>query len=124
VLTSLARVRLQQQKYAEAGATAREALMGNEKARPDSWQRYQSQSLLGASLGGQKRYAEAEPLLLSGYEGMIQRESTMSAFDQFNLAEIGESIVKLYQSWGKPEEAAEWRQKLQVTSPPGAAKRP
>jgi len=30
--------------------------------------------MLGGSLLGQKKYAEAEPLLLSGYEGMKQRE--------------------------------------------------
>jgi len=33
--------------------------------------------MLGGSLLGQKRYAEAEPLLLSGYEGMKQRQRSL-----------------------------------------------
>jgi len=33
--------------------------------------------MLGAALLGQKKYAEAEPLLIDGYEGMKQREQTI-----------------------------------------------
>jgi eukaryotic-like serine/threonine-protein kinase len=81
--------------------------------------------MLGASLAGQRKYADAEPLLLSSYEGMIQRESTMSADDRSNLADAGNRIVKLYQSRGKSDKAAEWRQKVQETgSANGAVKDP
>ena len=116
-LLTLGHVRLLQQNYIGAGITLRDALKVYEKARPDTWQRYDCQSLLGASLAGQRKYDEAEPLLLSGYEGMIQRESTMPASDREMLKEAGNSIVKLYQSWGKPEKAAEWRQRLQRAKP-------
>jgi hypothetical protein len=34
-------------------------------------------SLLGGALLGQKKDAEAEPLLLKGYEGMKQREKSI-----------------------------------------------
>jgi eukaryotic-like serine/threonine-protein kinase len=123
-LAALGRVRLLEQEYAEAEATLRQALKGNEKTRPEAWQRYYSQSMLGASLAGQGKYVEAEPLLLSGYEGGAQRQSTMSAGDRSFLAEAGERIVKLYQSWGKPDKAAEWRQKLQETRLADSSKRP
>ena len=33
-----------------------------------------ARSLLGESLIGQKKYADAEPLVLSGYEGLRARE--------------------------------------------------
>ena len=58
-------------------------------AAPDSWNRYHCQSLLGASLAGQKKFAEAEPLLIAGYEGMVQREATIAAPDRADLSARG-----------------------------------
>ena len=39
--------------------------------------RLNTKSMLGGALLGQKKYAEAEPLLLAGYEGTKQREATI-----------------------------------------------
>jgi hypothetical protein len=63
-------------------------------------------------LAGQKRFAEAEPFLLSGYQGMVQLEATISAPERSNLTDAGERVTSLYQNWGKPEKAAEWKQRL------------
>jgi non-specific serine/threonine protein kinase/serine/threonine-protein kinase len=111
-LMGLGEVLLVQQKYMEAEAALREALKGDEGARPEAWQRFQCQSLLGANLAGQNRYTEAEPLLSSGYGGLTQRTSAIPAYSQSIVPEAGERIVKFYQAWGKPDKAAEWRQKL------------
>jgi hypothetical protein len=48
-------------------------------ARPrfHSWLTFNTQSLLGGALLGQKKYAEAEPLLVKGYEGLKTREKTI-----------------------------------------------
>jgi hypothetical protein len=92
----------------------REALAGYEKSLPDNWNRYNVQTLLGASLAGQKKYSDAEPLLLSGYDGMLQRESTIPAANRSELTVAGSRISEMYENWGKPEKAAEWRQKLAV----------
>ena len=107
----LSRVWLQQRKYPAAEAALSDVLKGFERAAPDTWDRYNCQSLLGASLAGQKRFGEAETLLLSGYDGMVQREATIAVPDRVDLVEAGERIVALYQEWGKLEKAAEWRQK-------------
>ena len=40
-----------------------------ENTQPDVWTTFNTQSLLGGA-PGQKKFAEAEPLLLAGYEGM------------------------------------------------------
>ena len=48
-----------------------------EKSQPDLWSTFNKQSLLSGALLGQKKYAEAEPLLLSGDEGMKQRAKTI-----------------------------------------------
>ena len=79
----------------------------------DSWERYWSQNLLGASLAGQSQYAEAEPLLVSGYQGMMQRQAAIPLEDRLVLSQAGERIVQLYENWEKPEKAAEWRERLQ-----------
>ena len=108
----LSRVWIRQRKYPAAEAALRDVLKGYERIAPDVWDRYNCQSLLGASLAGQKRFEEAEPVLLSGYDGMVQREAAIAAPDRADLADAGERIVALYQEWGKLEKAAEWRQKL------------
>src|SRR5262249_36620630 len=59
-----------QRKFAECAALAREALEFDRKKRPNDWHRFRAESLLGACMAGQKMYAEAEALLLSGYQGM------------------------------------------------------
>ena len=56
----------------------REVLAIREKVRPDAWTTFNTKSMLGEALLGQKRYAEAEPLLLAGYRGMKEREPAAS----------------------------------------------
>jgi tetratricopeptide (TPR) repeat protein/tRNA A-37 threonylcarbamoyl transferase component Bud32 len=111
---SLAEVELQEQKYADAEPLLREAVGTTEKTSPDTWNRYYFQTLLGASLSGQKRFAEAEPLLVSGRQGMLQREASIPADRLSHVVQAGQRIVELYENWGKLEKAAEWRQKVQA----------
>jgi len=101
-------------KYAAAEPLLREALNSHAKSSTNTWVRYNCQSLLGASLAGQRKYAEAEPLLLSGYQGMLQREATIPWERRPALNYGAEWILELYESWGKPEKAGEWREKLQM----------
>ncbi len=61
---------------------------------------------------GQKKFADAEPLILAGYEGMKARESKIPAPDTPRLTEAAERVVQLYEAWGKKDKAAEWRAKL------------
>jgi eukaryotic-like serine/threonine-protein kinase len=99
-----------QGKFAEAEPLAREALEFNRKQQPDDWQRFRAESLLGASLTGQKKYTEAEPLLLEGYRGMSARSKRMGATDLYHLDCAREWIVQLYKAWGKPQKAAQMAQ--------------
>jgi tetratricopeptide (TPR) repeat protein len=115
VLDALGRIRLQERRYAEAEPVLREALAGQEKKTPDSWERFNSQSMLGAASAGQKRYGDAEPLLLSGYEGLLQRKATIPSYNRVAIEEAGERIVQLYQHWDKPEKADVWRDKLRAS---------
>ena len=107
----LALVYLSRGKLLESERLSREVLEFNRKKQPDDWQRFRAESLLGASLAGRKKYAEAEPLLLQGYQGMVERKGRIGWMGAANLVYMDrarEWIVQLYQAWGKPQKAAEW----------------
>jgi hypothetical protein len=63
-------------------------------------------------LAGQKRYVEAEPLLIRGYEGLKDREAKIGAPAHRNLVAAAGRVVPFYEAWGKPDKASEWRVKL------------
>lgn len=91
-LTKLGSVQLREGRYGEAEATLREAWDGYRAASSETWQRYNCESLLGRSLAAQKKYVEAAPLELSGYQGMVRRARFMPAFDKHDLDEAGPSF--------------------------------
>jgi hypothetical protein len=64
--------------------------------------------------------AEAEPLIVSGYEGMKASEARIPPPGKPRLTEAAERVIKLYEAWGKKDEAARWRAKLaRPSSEPG-----
>ena len=95
----------------------RECLAIRQKAAPDDWQLCDAMSLLGGALLGQGRFAEAEPLVVAGYEGMKAREARIYMPDRFRLSDAAERVVQLYEAWGKPGAAAAWRAKLHLPPP-------
>jgi hypothetical protein len=107
-LLALGRTRITLRKFLEAEVALRQALQAME-GTPVGWQRFEAQSALGASLAGQHHYDEAEPLLLEGYQGMLQRQSTMPLEDRAALLRSRLWLSDLYLRWGKPEKAARWR---------------
>jgi hypothetical protein len=76
-LAALGRNLLDQKKWAEAETTLTECLALRAKKQPDAWTTFNTRSLLGGALRGEQKYADAEPLLVTGYEGMKQREPTI-----------------------------------------------
>jgi eukaryotic-like serine/threonine-protein kinase len=110
--SDLALAELSQGKYVQSEALAREAFEFDRKKLPDDWQRFRAESLLGASLCGQKKYAEAEPLLLEGYQGMLKRKNRIDVPDWYHVDRAGEWLVELYRGWGRPKEAADWRARV------------
>jgi tetratricopeptide (TPR) repeat protein len=104
---------LQHGRHADAEPMVRECLAIFQKKQPGEMMTSHAQSLLGAVLLGRERYAEAEPLLLQGYEGYKAHERELSPlYARYRVAEAGGRIVRLYEAWGRPEKAAEWRAKL------------
>jgi hypothetical protein len=108
---------------AQAERLLRESLAISEKKSPDDWRTFETRGLLGASLLGQKKYAEAEPNLLQGYAGMKAREAKIPAPAKKSLFEAAGRIVELYDAWGNKDKAEEWRKKSPAT-PPGVQTKP
>ncbi len=82
---ALASAYLSEGKFTESEPLAREALRFYQTNQPDSWQRFRAETLVGASLAGQKKYADAEPLLTEGYHGMLARKDLISVPDHYYL---------------------------------------
>jgi tetratricopeptide (TPR) repeat protein len=70
----------------------------------DLWIPY-TESALGECLNAQKRFSEAEPLLLRGYENL---KSKLDVKDR-RVTEARQRLLKLYEAWGKPKQAAAYR---------------
>ncbi len=65
----------------------------------------------GVCLAGLGRYAEAEASLLEGHE-LIERGFGV---EHARTVEAIRALIDLYDAWGKPDKAAEWRAKLAET---------
>ena len=108
-VADLALVYMSQGKLVESEPLAREAVEFTRKNQPEAWQRFGEECLLGAILSGQKKFDEAEPLLLGGYQGMEARKKEMGVPNWYFLDRVRGWIGDLYQAWGKPDKAAGWR---------------
>jgi hypothetical protein len=101
-------------KWAEAEPLLRECLAIREKKQPDVWATFNTQSMLGGVLLGQKQYANAEPLLLAGYAGMRKREGTIPPQGRPRLVEAAERLVRLYEALGRKADVARWAKELAI----------
>jgi tetratricopeptide (TPR) repeat protein len=107
---------------AKAEPILRQAVATRARTAPDDWTTFDTRSLLGASLAGQKKYAEAEPLLLEGYKGLKARAASVPAKLQGRISEAFDRIVRLYDDWGKKDEADAWRKNRAHQAPAGPHK--
>jgi hypothetical protein len=64
--------------------------------------------VLGRALLGQKKYAEAEPLLREGYDRMKQREKMIPPEGRARLREALDRLVDFYTATNKPDEVKKW----------------
>jgi hypothetical protein len=106
-----------QNRPADAEICWRECLVLREKLEPELWSTFNTRSIIGGLLVEQKKYAEAEPMLLSGYEGLKKRVEKIPPASRVNLGKAAERLVRLYDETGRPEEAARWRADRGIMKP-------
>ncbi|CAN5428777.1 hypothetical protein BH10PLA2_BH10PLA2_17130 [soil metagenome] len=113
---------LRQEKWAEAETVLHDCLDVQEQLSDKTsavldpkaprvlpWQIAQVKSMLGQALTGQKKFAQAEPLLLAGYEGMKKQEKTIPTAFSDSLPNAANRLAQFYDACARPEKAAEWR---------------
>jgi tRNA A-37 threonylcarbamoyl transferase component Bud32 len=99
---------------AEAEPLLRECLTIRARKMPDEWVTCDTRSLLGEALLEQKKYTDAEPLLVKGYEGMKERQDKIPPPWKVRLAEARERLVRLYDATGKKDKADDYRKNLEA----------
>jgi len=63
---------------------------------------------------GRKRFVEAEPLLIEGYEGMKRREATIPPALKFRLDEALDRLIRCSEGLAKPSDTAKWKREREA----------
>ncbi len=105
-------------EHAEGESIARQALSIYDAhgSRPGDSDPSKAHSILGACLLGQGRFAEAEPLLIRGYQELLT--SPYAGPGHRTTQDALSRIVSLYEAWGQTDRVAEFRADLASSTPP------
>jgi hypothetical protein len=96
----------------EAEPLLREALAIREVMLRNDWRMFNTKALLGRALFGQKKYADAEPLLRAGYEGVKARAETLTPARKHYIRDTLDCLIKLAEATGKADLAKAWKEEL------------
>jgi serine/threonine-protein kinase len=98
--------------YAERGdlvrvraVVDRAVVIWRKELPPDHWRIANSQAALGLCLVKERKYTEAEAVLLPSYATLEKQRGAESA----DTRRVRGWLVKLYEDWGRPESAARYR---------------
>ena len=116
-LASLGLNLLRQKKYHDAEPVLRECLAIREKLlekrQATPWLVADTKSMLGEALLGQKRLADAEPLLVVGYEGLKADEKAIpEVARQQRMSEAIQRLIDLALAMNKPNNVKRWQAEL------------
>lgn len=126
-LVKIAEMYLRLSNFRDAVDLLSEAVNIRDTKAPDAWETFNARSLLGGGLLGLARapenadsksrlLAEAEPLLVSGYEGMKSRETSIPSQSRTRIQDALERLIELYEVLEKNAEAEKYR-KLRAEYP-------
>ncbi len=113
-LATRAAMRLKEHRPADAELMLRECLTIRRKIQPDDWTTFDTEAMLGEALMEQKKYDEAEPYLLGGYEGLKQREGAIPVQDRPRLIKAAECLVRFFEARHDDQQAEKWRKELKL----------
>ncbi len=101
---------MEQGRFDEASEVLRACLALRRKTLPEGhWLIADTKSRLGSAIAEGGGFVEAEALLLDSCAAL--KRNHLVASDRINQAV--QRIIRLYESWGKPEKASEWRKQLE-----------
>jgi non-specific serine/threonine protein kinase/serine/threonine-protein kinase len=108
---------LRQGKGPEAEEVLLESQAIGERDGADAWWRYESRVLLGAAKLLQKEYAEAGPLLETGYEGLKARRAQISSNGPARLRDALGWLIQLADAQKDTQAAEKWRSERKALAP-------
>jgi hypothetical protein len=106
----LAATLLHEHKYAASEPLAREYMAVVSKRSAGEWEDFAARCLLGCALAGQRKYAEAEPLLTAAYAGM--KGQPMPAGEDQSMKDALTYLAQLHGATGRPREATKYAREL------------
>jgi serine/threonine protein kinase len=109
---------IQQMKFAEAEIILSEALSIRKKISPTEWTTSYVESLLGESLLRQDKPAEAEPLLISGAEGLYASRDMLPQAFLPRLQNAVQLALSVSQLLGRDQQISLWKERVELISPP------
>jgi hypothetical protein len=80
---------------------------------PEAWETFQTRSLLGEALFRQDRFADAEPLLVAGYEGLVNRQDKIPPTAVSPIGGALERLITFYERLDRPVEVERYRALLE-----------
>jgi serine/threonine protein kinase/tetratricopeptide (TPR) repeat protein len=99
-----------QRQFAKALPLAREASDSYRRTLgPESWRIFSNGRVLGVALTGLGRYPEAEQVLLESHRKLVELRGPTQRTTLLTATRLAE----LYEAWGKPGQAKEWRARSQ-----------
>ncbi len=105
---------MQSDRYDDALATIQKAqALVMQQRGPDhrSYQSARIRTRMGLVFFHQGQYDKAEPLLVSGYEEMIENIRQKPRYAPFEPEEVRRKILEMYRAMNKPEEVKRWVEK-------------
>ncbi len=112
VLAYGGRAALATKQYPEAETILRESLRAFEATIPNDWQAFNMRCYVGEAMLGQDKLAEAEAILVDGYEGLYARRASIAAGNTARLRVIAEQLKQLAEKRNAPEDVERWTREL------------
>ncbi|MEO6596085.1 MAG: tetratricopeptide repeat protein [Planctomycetota bacterium] len=115
-LAQLGGVQVQLHEFAEAEVVLRECVQIHCAKLPTDPRTFVAMSLLGSAIAEQGRHDEADPLLRDGYDKLQSvhgADPAVASTLAQRKREALDRLVKHYEDWGKPEQAAARRKLLE-----------
>jgi len=101
-----------ERRFEEAAELLRGCLAVRQKSLPeDHWLIGDTMVRLGGAIAGQGEFVEAESLLVEGYAELTGARQAPAERKTHAIRQI----IDMYESWGRPDEATQWRQRLNET---------
>ncbi len=97
-------------EFAAAEPLLREVLAIRERSIPDDWRTFNTRSQLGGALMGQGEFSDAEPLLVTGYEGMKVREQYISRGSVHRISEALDRLIDFYTATNQTDLARKYQE--------------